>query len=141
MNERDILIESYIRQRKYTFIFGLILLFLVIGVIGARMNMLVVISNGGRMPVYQSSVANANTHFTFYNFREIHYPLFADIIQTRTDTRLISSSFGDFFILIGALGNILSIIFLVSLGKEKYKYKVLSICEDYKIKCKGVKKK
>ena len=77
-----------------------------VGMLGGALNLWVVSVNGGRMPVHEMYIPSdyKDTHFTFYDFSQVDYPLLSDIIRVKGT----AISIGD-FLMIGSLGVMLLI--------------------------------
>lgn len=98
-------------QEYFMLIFAIIL-------IGMLMNFVVLINNGGRMPVLDTFSWETSKHFSYQDFSEIKYPLFSD----RFSFLIFIFSIGDLVMISGFL--VLS-VFLVKIVRQKNKLKKL----------------
>ena len=72
---------------------------LLFAMLGALVNLFVMVVNGGKMPVYTGFYFETDLHFGFTNFSEVNYPYFTDIINLHW----FIISIGDILIFFGAL--------------------------------------
>ena len=99
------------------------LLLLNIVLIGAVFNLLVISRNGGKMPFYTKiQFAEDNTSIPFSDFNEVEIPLFADILNIKSSSKIMYFSIGDVLMVISAILLILLLIYEIKLAiKEKWK--------------------
>jgi len=90
---------------KYINNFFITFMVMIFILVGAMLNMYVMMRNDGRMPVYHEDWRyNSNEHFTFSNYSEVNDPKLADIYKIRNSIY----SQGDFMMMIGIV--VLSLI-------------------------------
>ena len=90
---------------KYINNFFITFMVMIFILVGAMLNMYVMMRNDGRMPVYHEDWRyNSNEHFTFSNYSEVNDPKLADIYKIRNSIY----SQGDFMMMIGVV--VLSLI-------------------------------
>lgn len=84
-------------------------------VFGLAMNFVVIVDNGGRMPVANTTIPweSVHSHFDFSNPSTIQYPYFADIYRVGGYV----FSLGDFILLLGLIG--LGILFILKYHKTR----------------------
>ena len=113
--------NTMIKLERIVHLFGiclLVLLFLIGAIVGACLNSMVVVANGGKMPVYSEiREGETRTHFYYKNSSEIVSPELTDIFKFGK----VIYSLGDFIIYF-SLGMIL--IFIINLFYLMIKWKI-----------------
>jgi len=94
---------------------------LIISVMGMLFNVLAVLLNGGRMPVYSNYHIQKTTHFSYSEFSKVNVFYFTDLFKIYHRNRILFFSVGDFFIYSSLL--LLSLVLIwYFINRKKYTF-------------------